>query len=165
MPTATKARLIDVKLDIAKSQRERLAEILNQRLADTLDLYSQIKQAHWNVKGLDFQQVHLLFDEQAEVFEEFADMIAERVTLLGGMANGTVRMAAAASTLEEFPTDTTDVVAYLTAVRDRVAAYAKANREAMAAVEKLDEPTTEDLLTEVSRGTDKQLYFLESHLH
>ncbi|HNR00080.1 MAG TPA: DNA starvation/stationary phase protection protein Dps [Trueperaceae bacterium] len=164
MPTATKTRLIDVKLDIAKADRERLVAILNQHLADTLDLQSQIKQAHWNVKGLGFQQVHLLFDDQAEVFEGFADMIAERVALLGGVAEGTVRMAAAASKLPEFPTDEHAVPVFLALVRDRVAAYAKSTRQAIEAVSKIDEPTTEDLLTEVSRGTDQQLYFLEAHL-
>ncbi|MCC6312320.1 MAG: DNA starvation/stationary phase protection protein Dps [Trueperaceae bacterium] len=165
MPTATKSRLIDVKIDIPKGDRENLVAILNQQLADTLDLYSQIKQAHWNVKGLGFQQVHLLFDDQAEIFEGFADMLAERVALLGGVALGTVRMAAAASRLPEFPADEHAVPVFLELVRDRVAAYAKSNRAAIAAVAKIDEPTTEDLLTEVSRGTDQQLYFLESHLY
>ncbi len=165
MPTAVKSRLVDVKIDIPKDHRERLVEILNQQLADNTDLYTQVKQAHWNVKGPGFQQVHLLFDAQAELFEEYIDMLAERVTFLGGTAMGTVRMAAKASTLTEFPTDTHDVLGFVEAVRDRVAAYAKSNRKALAEASKLDEPTTEDLLTEISRGVDKQLYFLESHLH
>ncbi len=164
MATATKTRLLDVKIDISKDDREALVEILNQQLADTADLQSQLKQAHWNVKGLGFQQVHLLFDSQAEVFEDFVDMLAERVTLLGGVAHGTVRMAASASTLEEFPNGPVQVHEALKLVRDRVAAYAKSNRKAMEAVAELEERTTEDLLTEISRGADQQLYFLESHL-
>ena len=92
-------------------------------------------------------------------------MLAERVALLGGVAFGTVCMAAAATRLPEFPADEHAVPVFLGLVRDRVAAYAKSNRAAIAAVAKIDEPTTEDLLTEVSRGTDQQLYFLESHLY
>lgn len=165
MPTMTKSRLADVKLDIAKDDREALVELLNQQLADTADLQSQLKQAHWNVRGLGFQQVHLLFDDQAELFEEYVDMLAERVALLGGVAQGTVRSAARASRLEEFPAGLVKVEAAVTDVRDRVAAYAAGNRRALAAANELGEPTTEDLLTEISRGVDKQLYFLESHLH
>lgn len=165
MPTLTKPRLIDVKLDISKEHREHLVELLNQQLADTTDLYSQLKQAHWNVKGIGFQQVHELFDEQAELVEEYVDLLAERITLLGGVAMGTVRMAAKASTLPEFSAASHDVRAFLETVRDRMAAYAKTNRQALATAADLGEPTTEDLLTEISRGIDKQLYFLESHLH
>jgi len=165
MPTAVKSRLIDVKIDIPHETRERLVEVLNQQLADTADLYSQVKQAHWNVKGPGFQQVHLLFDDQAELFEEYIDMLAERVTFLGGAAMGTIRMTAKASTLKEFEPRTADVLSYVETVRDRVAEYAKSNRKALHEANKLGEPTTEDLLTEISRGIDKQLYFLESHLH
>lgn len=165
MPAATKSRLEKVKLDIPEDTREKLVDLLNQQLADTADLQSQLKQAHWNVRGLGFMQVHLLFDDQAELFEEFVDLIAERVTLLGGVAEGTVRMAAKASRLDEFPKGLVKVEDALRAVRDRVAAYAESNREAIEKASDLEEPTTEDLLTEISRGVDKQLYFLESHLH
>ena len=52
--------------------------LLNQELADTSDLYSQTKQAHWNVKGIHFYQLHLLFDELAEKRQGEADELAER---------------------------------------------------------------------------------------
>ena len=92
-------------IDIPAEKRAALIETLNRHLANTLDLYTQVKQAHWNVKGNDFYQLHLLFDEIAEEIEPFIDLLAERVTLLGGYANGTARMSAENSELPEYPTD------------------------------------------------------------
>lgn len=149
--------------DIPKKDRSALVKLLNARLADTFDLYGQIKQAHWNVKGIQFMQLHLLFDEVAEAVEPFVDEIAERVTSLGGTARGTVRMAAGASSLDEYPVDAEDGGTHLTLVRDRLAAYAAANREAIGASEKKDAATA-DLFTEIQRVVDKQLYFVQSHL-
>src|SRR5881409_3394897 len=99
MATQTK-RTFTTRIDIPESSRADLVELLNARLADTFDLYSQLKQAHWNVKGSDFIQLHLLYDEIAESVIEYVDTIAERATALGGLALGTARMAAAASTLD-----------------------------------------------------------------
>lgn len=160
----TKPRLYPSKIDFSDATRTKLVELANQRLADTFDLYSQVKQAHWNVKGLDFQQLHEFFDAVAAAIEPFVDEIAERVTTLGGIAMGTVRMAAATSTLAEYPNDIAAGTAHLEAVRDRVAAYGAANREAIETASTLEDPTTEDLFTEISRVIDLQLYFLESHL-
>lgn len=159
-----KTKLYPSKIDFSDATRTKLVELANQRLADTFDLYSQVKQAHWNVKGLDFQQLHEFFDAVAEAIEPFVDVIAERVTTLGGIAMGTVRMSAATSTLKEYPSDIAAGTAHLEAVRDRVAAYGAANRKAIETAGTLEDPTTEDLFTEVSRVIDLQLYFLESHL-
>src|SRR3954451_7181924 len=101
----TASRTFRTHIEIPADKRAELIDRLNQSLANTFDLFSQTKQAHWNVKGKDFIQLHLLFDEIAEEIEEFVDLIAERVTTLGGYANGTVRMAASTSTVPEYPTD------------------------------------------------------------
>src|SRR6266511_3471016 len=98
MATQT-TRTFETRIDIADDTREQLVQLLNGRLADTFDLYSQLKQAHWNVKGSDFIQLHELYDQVAEGVLEFADTIAERATALGGLALGTARMAAAGSTI------------------------------------------------------------------
>src|SRR5262245_54269037 len=90
-------RTFDTAIDIAPDARAEMVELLNQQLANTSDIYSQSKQAHWNVKGVHFYQLHLLFDELAEHREGEADEIAERAVELGGYATGTVRMAAANS--------------------------------------------------------------------
>ena len=91
---ATMVKSFETRNDIPHRTRETMITLLNQQLADTFDLYSQTKQAHWNVKGLAFYQLHLLFDEVAGSIFEYVDMIAERVTALGGYATGTARMAA-----------------------------------------------------------------------
>jgi starvation-inducible DNA-binding protein len=100
-------RSFSTSVDIPPDRRAKVVTVLNQNLADAFDLQSQVKQAHWNVKGSDFWQLHKLFDEVAERAEEWVDELAERVTALGGYATGTVRMAAASSTLPVFPTDIT----------------------------------------------------------
>lgn len=162
---ATKERLQDVKLDIEKEAREKLVKLLNQALADTFDLVTQFKQAHWNVRGASFWQFHLLFDEAHEALEPFVDTIAERISLLGGVAMGTVRMAASSSSVKEFPSGLGEGLKFAGEMRDRLAEYAGKLREWIEESEEIGDPTTEDLLTEASRAADKQLYFLESHFH
>src|SRR5450759_2757717 len=90
------------KNDIPESNRISLIELLNARLADAIDLQTQCKQAHWNVKGPDFIALHELFDKLNEVVEEYVDEIAERAVQLGGMADGTARSVAKRSTLTEY---------------------------------------------------------------
>jgi starvation-inducible DNA-binding protein len=165
--TATRSpaqRTFKTSVDIPAGDRKKVNDILNQQLADSLDLASQTKQAHWNVKGKDFWQLHKLFDEVAAEALEWVDMIAERVTALGGFATGTVRMSAANSRLPEFPTDITDGMEHVRAVADRLAAYSNTAREGIDQTDKLGDANTADLLTEISRCADKYLYFLEAHL-
>jgi len=165
--TVTKApaqRTFKTGIDLPEGDRKKVNDILNQQLADSLDLMSQAKQAHWNVKGKDFWQLHKLFDEIVGEVLEWVDMIAERVTALGGFATGTVRMSAANSRLPEFPTDITDGMKHVRAVADRVAAYSNTAREAIDQTDELGDANTADLLTEISRCADKYLYFLEAHL-
>src|SRR5436853_5968223 len=91
----------ETSVNISPENRQKLIALMNARLADSMDLFSQTKFAHWNVKGKDFYQLHLLFDEIAEHVEDSVDTIAERITALGGRADGTLRQAAAASSIEE----------------------------------------------------------------
>ena len=157
-------RSFATSVDIPAEKRTKINRVLNQHLADSFDLLSQVKQAHWNVKGSDFWQLHKLFDEVAEQAEEWVDELAERVTALGGYATGTVRMAAASSTLPEFPTDITAGMDYVKAVAARLAAFTNSARGAIDQTDTLGDANTADLLTEISRGADKYLYFLEAHL-
>src|SRR6186713_777287 len=112
------ARTFKTSVGIPAADRATVIGTLNQHLADAFDLWSQVKQAHWNVKGPDFWQLHKLFDEVAERAAEWVDLLAERVTALGGYAMGTVRMAAASSTVPEFPTGITDSMDYVRAVAE-----------------------------------------------
>jgi starvation-inducible DNA-binding protein len=140
-----------------------MIELLNARLADTFDLYSQLKQAHWNVKGSDFYQLHLLYDQIAEDIFPYVDEIAERATQLGGLALGTARMAATASSLDEYPLDAIDGTDSVTAVADRLSAYAAAVRSAIDTTTEDGDQATADLFTEISRTADKYLWFVEAH--
>jgi starvation-inducible DNA-binding protein len=161
---ATKTtQTFSTRIDIPEDAREQLVEILNVRLADSLDLYSQLKQAHWNVKGSDFIQLHALYDEIAASVLEFVDEIAERATALGGLALGTARMAAAASTLDEYPLDAVSGADTVEAVADRLAAYGSAIRAGIDEATELEDQDTADLFTEVSRTIDKHLWFVEAH--
>ncbi|WP_137284377.1 DNA starvation/stationary phase protection protein Dps [Halorussus salinisoli] len=144
--------------------RQAVVGMLNQSLADTTDLMTQSKFAHWNVKGMNFYQLHLLFDEIAETFEDHADVIAERATALGGEATGTVRVAAANSRIPEIPPDVTTGPEYVAALVERVGIHANNLRAEIEAAVEHDDEDTADMYTELSRETDKQLYFLEAHL-
>ena len=162
MATQTK-RTFSTRIDIADSSRDELVELLNSRLADTFDLYSQLKQAHWNVKGSDFIQLHELYDTIAESVLEYVDTIAERATALGGLALGTARMAAAASTLDEYPTDAVAGMDTVAAIADRLGVYGASVRAAIEVALELDDQDTADLFIEVSRTIDKHLWFVEAH--
>ena len=152
------------RMDLGKSVRAEMAGLLNARLADVFDLYSQTKQAHWNVKGAQFIALHELFDDLAAELLDHADMIAERVTAMGGVALGTVRMAAAASSLPEFPAGAFEGTAVVAALADRYAAFGASVRAAIDAADQAGDKDTADLFTEVSRGVDKNLWFLEAHI-
>ena len=152
------------KNDIAKGKREKLVEILNSRLADSLDLKSQAKQAHWNVKGMSFIGLHELFDRVSTEVEVFTDTIAERITTLGGTALGTVRVSANKSSLSEYPLEITDGADHVDALSTALADFGKKVREAIEETDKLDDKDTADLFTEVSRGVDKLLWFVEAHI-
>lgn len=156
--------LYPTRIDIPTDTRSAVIELLNQTLAYTLDLKTQVKQAHWNVKGMDFYQLHELFDEIAGDLEEYTDMFAERVTALGGAAMGTARIAAAVSGLPEYPFDILNGKDHVTALADRFAPYAKLLRDGIAKSADLSDADTSDLYTEVSRTIDKYLWFLEAHL-
>ncbi len=109
------SKLYSTRIDLPVDVRTQIIAILGKTLATTLDLKTQIKQAHWNVKGLDFYQLHLLFDELAGEIEEYVDMVAERITALGGTPLGTARVAAANSLLSEYPLDAVTGIDHLTA--------------------------------------------------
>lgn len=158
------AKTYPTRVDIPEENRTKLIELLNTNLAEVLDLYSQTKQAHWNVKGTDFIQLHELFDDLAENLELHADEIAERATALGGTALGTVRMAAASSSLPEYPDDVADGVKHVALLVDRYGPYANRVRASIDTADELDDADTADLFTGISRDVDKHLWFLEAHL-
>jgi formate hydrogenlyase transcriptional activator len=158
------ARAFKTRIDLPADRRQKLVALLNQHLADTFDLYSQIKQAHWNVKGTQFYQLHELFDDLADQVEDHVDEIAERATALGGTALGTVSLVAGASRLTEYPLDAEGSLQHVEALAVRFAALAATTRSAIDAANELGDADTADLFTEVSRELDKGLWLLEAHL-
>ncbi|MCA9885348.1 MAG: DNA starvation/stationary phase protection protein Dps [Anaerolineae bacterium] len=164
MATKTKPHMVSTSIDLSEDVRVQMVDLLNAQLADTFDLYSQVKQAHWNIKGMDFMQLHEYFDDLAEVILGYVDEVAERVTALGGLAMGTARMAAANSTLPEMDADLTEGKAFVEALVKRVALYGKSTRAAIDTADEAGDMSTADLFTEISREVDKQLWFLEAHI-
>ncbi len=159
-----KAKTFPTKNDLAPDVRDKAIVLLNQHLADTSDLYTQIKQTHWNVKGMQFQQLHELFDTLAAAVADDGDLVAERATALGGTALGTARMAAAASRLPEYPLEAVDGRQHVEALIARFASLAKTARAAIDTATAFGDADTADVFTEVSRRLDKHLWFLEAHL-
>ncbi len=160
----SKPKMHKTSIDLDVETRQQMVELLNQQLADTFDLYSQTKQAHWNVKGLQFIQLHELFDKLAAELLDHVDTIAERSTTLGGTALGTARMAAANSRLPEYSVDTVSGRDSVEALVERYAELAATTRAAIDRADELGDVDTSDLFTGVSRGLDKSLWFLEAHL-
>lgn len=152
------------RLDIPDHARKASIRILQARLSDSLDLEAQMKQAHWNVRGLNFYQLHQLFDEVHGVVEEFVDTLAERITALGGVADGRVQTTAKSTTLYEYALETSGGEQHLKAVAAVLGEFAKSVRADIDAAAALPDADTADVLTEISRETDKQLWFVEAHL-
>jgi len=153
----------DTLNDLPKAARSELAALMNQRLADATDLQTQMKQAHWNVKGPSFIALHKLFDEIYEAVGEYVDLIAERIVQLGGVAEGTARVAAARSRLAEYPHDIADGSAHVEAVSKALAAFGQEARHTIDEASELNDADTADIFTEISRGIDKWLWFVEAH--
>jgi starvation-inducible DNA-binding protein len=160
----TKEKLVNTSIDIKQETRTKMIEMLNIHLADTFDLFSHTKQAHWNVKGREFMQLHELYDELAEILLKFVDMLAERATILGGIAHGTVRMAAKQTRLSDFPDGPIGSIESVEALVERYAELAASVRAAIDSAEEAEDMSTADLMTEFSRELDKALWFLEAHL-
>jgi starvation-inducible DNA-binding protein len=149
--------------DLPKETRAGLIELLNQRLSDVIDLQGQIKQAHWNVKGPHFIGLHELFDDIYTAVSEYVDIIAERIPQLGGIAEGTIRVAAGRSRLEEYPLTISTGEAHVAALSRALAEFGREARLAIDEAAGLGDADTADLFTEVSRGIDKWLWFVEAH--
>jgi len=150
--------------DIPQATRVASCQLLNTTLAATLDLWTQVKQAHWNVKGPNFYQLHLLFDDVAELVYPYIDMVAERITALAGVANGTARQAASNSILPEYPAVPIGEKEHLRTLAERLAAYVKHIREGIEKTDEVDDQATNDLYIEIARGIDAKLWFIEAHL-
>jgi starvation-inducible DNA-binding protein len=156
--------MFKTKNDLLEGTRVKAIALLNARLADCTDLQTQTKQAHWNVKGPNFIALHELFDKINKDVEDYVDDIAERVVQLSGVAEGTARMVAKKSSLSEYPANGVDGRSHVDALSSALAAFGKAARKGINEANEFGDLDTADLFTEISRGIDKWLWFVEAHL-
>lgn len=156
--------MYDTSNDLASTTRRSAIEILNQHLADAIDLQLQAKQAHWNVKGPNFVGLHDLFDRVAAQAGEYSDLIAERAVALGGVARGTLQAVSAQSHLHEYPLEAGDWRTHVQSMQDALATFGRGVRKAIDAATALNDADTADLFTEISRGADKSLWMVEAHV-
>lgn len=152
------------KNDLPAKKRTAICQLLNERLADLIDLQLQTKQAHWNVKGPQFIALHELFDDIAGEIPEFVDTVAERAVALGGTAEGTLAPVSSRTTLSAYPLKITSGRDHVEALSTAIATVGKAMRAAIDKADELGDADTADLFTGISRDLDKKLWFVEAHL-
>jgi starvation-inducible DNA-binding protein len=149
---------------LPEEARVKIADALNARLADGLDLHSQIKVAHWNIKGPGFAAFHPLFETFAVALAGYNDEIAERAVTLGGRAYGTVRHVSKSSKLAEYPQETTRDLEHVKLLAERFERYLEGVRESREVAEKLADADTVDLFTRVAQEFEKHTWFLRASL-
>jgi starvation-inducible DNA-binding protein len=152
------------KNTLSEKVRTQICDILQDHLSNSLDLTTQAKQAHWNVKGPDFISLHVLFDNVAESSEDYIDMIAERIVQLGGIADGTLKSTAKRTEMPDYPLDISAGHDHVNALARTLAAYGEKIHLAIAEADDLVDQATADIFTQIFREVDKYLWFLEAHL-
>lgn len=156
--------MYQTKNDLPEVLRAEMIETLNLCLADSITLQTQAKQAHWNVKGPHFIALHRLFDEVSNAILDYIDLIAERAVQLGGIAEGTAKMAVQRTQLKSYPLNIATGKDHCEALSSSLATFCGAVRQGIDAAEKAGDKDTSDIFTEVSRGIDQWLWFVEAHL-
>ena len=149
---------------LSDKARRAVADTLNERLADGLDLHGQIKVAHWNIKGPQFPSLHPLFESFAVSLASHNDEVAERAVTLGALAYGTARHVAKASRLVDYPQETTKDMEHVRLLADRFDTYLEGLRESRGVAESNGDPDTVDLLTEIISEFEKHGWFLRASL-
>ena len=157
-------RMYSNRVALPEEVKRKTVELLQSCLAQSTDLQSQAKFAHWNVKGDNFYQLHLVFDSVADEIGKQIDPIAERITQLGGVANGTIRQAVCMSKIGEYPVETVAGMDHVRALSAALGHYCEELREASEKAEEIGDAPTKDFLNKLIVDAEEQLYFLESHL-
>jgi starvation-inducible DNA-binding protein len=157
--------LYSTRIDLPEEVRLSLVQMLNLALAYSVDLCSQVKQAMWNTKGKEAAIVQNLLNTLGVELEDYADGMAERIAVLGGIVMGTVRTAATCSLLPEYPDNLVNAQAHALMVTERLAVYAKVIRGGVTASQDVEDAVTAVLYTEILRRVEKQLWTLETYLH
>ena len=156
-------KLTHTRNSLPEKTRIEITGLLQDRLADSIDLMMQAKQAHWSVKGPNFIALHELFDKVYIDTGTHVDIIAERIVQLGGIAYGTIRAAAARSSLPEYPLDISSGNKHVAELAHAIAYFSEQIRNGIELCTQLKDADTADILTQVSRGADVNLWFVEAH--
>jgi starvation-inducible DNA-binding protein len=167
LPTASTSRkeaMHKSRIEISDKVRRKVSSLLSASLADAIDLSLQLKQAHWNVKGPNFIALHELFDEVHGVVESKVDELAERLTALGGVAEGTVQAVSKRSSLSPYPLAIRNGREHLEALAGALAAFGGSARKSIGAASAAGDEVTADLFNEITGDIEKQLWFIEAHL-
>jgi starvation-inducible DNA-binding protein len=155
--------LYPIPNSLASDTRDQVARLLNQRLADCIDLQTQCKQALWNVQGPGFAAPHKLFAGIDAAVAGYVDLIAGRVVQLGSVAEGTARSVAQRTSLAGYPLMLTTGAAHVAALAGALAQFGRLARIGIEEMNALHDADSAELLTEVSRGVDQWLWFVEAH--
>jgi len=158
-----KTKLSHTRNSLPKKTRSEITALLQARLADSIDLMMQAKQAHWNLKGPHFFSLHGVFDKVYSDTGGYVDLIAERIVQLGGIAQGTIRAAAKTSGMPEYSLEMSSGHKHVAELAHALAFYGEMIRKAITLSTEFGDAGTADLFTQVSRGTDTNLWFVEAH--
>lgn len=150
-------------IDLSEQTRQAMCGLLQANLADGIDLLYHIKQAHWTLRGPNFIGLHELLDNLHAKMEDKVDIVAERISQLGGQAEGTVDVAAQHSRLPKYPLDVVAVEDHVEAISRSLATYGRNVRTAIDTAAEAGDQSTADIFTEVSRENDRALWFIEAH--
>ena len=161
---AKAAKTHTTRNDVPSNAKQVSIGVLQACLVDSIDLYNATRQAHWNVKGPHFGELHRLFEEFYNALQESSDALAERIVQLGGTANGVTQTLAAGTRLPPYPTDVYAGMEHVALLADRYAMVGKSLREGIDTTDEAGDADTADLLTEQSRAADKMLWMIEAHL-
>jgi starvation-inducible DNA-binding protein len=148
----------------SNDERSTLIPLINKQLADTVDLRSQTRQAHFNVRGPYVQALSSLFDGLARELRRFADLIAKRLRSMGGHPAVTVRSVARESNLRNYPLDALDAHEHLEALLSSYSRYELDTRNNMNAAQEIGDSETAKLLQLILISTERNLWFLEAYL-
>lgn len=138
-------------------------EAMNSIVAHMIDVALAAKHAHWNVRGPGFLSYHQLFDRTFNELMTQIDAVGERVTALGGIAQGTVQTVVGATPLAPYPVLSIAEQEHATELSMRLGQLGTTVRAAAIDAGRRDDIVTADVLTDASAAVDSLLWLIESH--
>lgn len=166
MSTVTlQPKLFKTGVALSEEARIQMVDLLNSILADACDLHSHLRHSHWNLKGPMFLFLHRYLDELSNRVLKNTDVLAERIATLGGIANGTVRQIATASSLPQYDLDAVSGPDHLRALARRMHLLASRLRLLVEVAAHSGDVVSADLGTELLRSLEHELWTIEAQLY